>query len=338
MGDKHNLTDADMRLLLGTAAETVPPAADLLGGVRRRLAHRRSRARVAMSVGLVGVVGAGTAVAVTAGSGTAARPQSGGTAASPLSARMQLTAVLAKAGARSYRVRAVGQQILVTKKTGEKGGWTYRDHGVFDPVHQTGKDTVTGDNAALNGQFRYIGKFLYERLDYAVRESHGKPWYRIRPGSGPGSALQAGVPPAWQYAIDLANGDGEAIGAGPGRLAAIVKSATTVRDEGPVSGTGWTGTRYSFTATIRIPPAPFTTHVVTGTVSVDQQGRVRQLAVTDLEMTPKDVPINIENTLDITFSDFGTPVSVAVPPAGKIHAGYPPNPPSERIPAIKGKS
>jgi hypothetical protein len=62
----------------------------------------------------------------------------------------------------------------------------------------------------------------------------------------------------------------------PADLLALLKSATTVRDDGSVSGPGWTGTRYSFS--VRFGGGLFTE--LSGTVSVDRQGRVRQLVTT----------------------------------------------------------
>ena len=63
----------------------------------------------------------------------------------------------------------------------------------------------------------------------------------------------------------------------PQALLALLKSGAKVRDEGPVSGLGWTGTRYRFTfshpdGTGRL------VDFITCTVDVDSQGHVRSLA------------------------------------------------------------
>jgi hypothetical protein len=71
-----------------------------------------------------------------------------------------------------------------------------------------------------------------------------------------------------------------------------------------------TGTAYTFTVTITLTGPLHTTVGLSGTIDVDRQGRVRQLdAVESFMGTVRKV--------EITFGDFGLPVSVSPPPAGQ---------------------
>lgn len=55
-------------------------------------------------------------------------------------------------------------------------------------------------------------------------------------------------------------------------------AGTAVHGSGPVSGPGWTGIKYTFTASLYDGQ-----ELVTGTVDVDQQGRVRRLITVTTE-------------------------------------------------------
>jgi hypothetical protein len=70
-----------------------------------------------------------------------------------------------------------------------------------------------------------------------------------------------------------------------------------VREVGPVSGDGWTGTRFAFTLTDRYSR-------LTGSVDVDGAGMVRRLAFTS---TSTDTAHGVAGTLHwvLTFWDFG---------------------------------
>jgi hypothetical protein len=96
----------------------------------------------------------------------------------------------------------------------------------------------------------------------------------------------------------------------PQDLLALLQSATDVRETGPASGPGWTGTAYSFTVATKLNGPVRTPVSLRGTVDVDQQGRVRQL----------DGQASFATTVsqvEITFGDFGLPVSVSPPPANQ---------------------
>jgi hypothetical protein len=92
----------------------------------------------------------------------------------------------------------------------------------------------------------------------------------------------------------------------PAELSGVLRSAGTVRDEGSASGPGWTGTRYAFTA--RFAGAR---ESVSGTVYVDQQGRVRRLVTITTQGA-------VATDRDLTFGDFGSPVSATAPLASQV--------------------
>ena len=91
----------------------------------------------------------------------------------------------------------------------------------------------------------------------------------------------------------------------PQQILSLIKKAYKVTVIGPVSGPGWIGTRYAVAsrqaAGLRL----------SGTVEVDRQGRARALV-----LTMRSGPIyHSVMTQVLTFSDFGTPVTVTPPPA-----------------------
>jgi hypothetical protein len=94
----------------------------------------------------------------------------------------------------------------------------------------------------------------------------------------------------------------------PQDLLALLQSSSQVSKQGPASGPGWTGTAYTFTASLTAP-GPLRLSSI-GTVDVDQQGRVRQLDATET------VGRTVHKT-HVTFGDFGLAVSVSPPPASE---------------------
>ena len=105
----------------------------------------------------------------------------------------------------------------------------------------------------------------------------------------------------------------------PQNLLAILKSASTVDRQGSASGDGWTGTSYAFTGKITFDQAgnPQPAVTATGTVGVDQQGRVRRFDAAYTQPAQGSAPPE-RVTVEMTFSDFGTPVSVSPPPASEV--------------------
>lgn len=90
----------------------------------------------------------------------------------------------------------------------------------------------------------------------------------------------------------------------PQQMLAELKKVYKVTVAGPASGPGWTGTRYAFS--VAVPKQ-------SGTVTVDQQGRVRVFALTTWAGNGTSLGKQV-----LTFSDFGAPVTVTPPPADQI--------------------
>jgi hypothetical protein len=105
----------------------------------------------------------------------------------------------------------------------------------------------------------------------------------------------------------------------PQNLFALFKSASTVARQGSASEDGWTGTSYAFTVSITLGPAGSGQPAVTAadTVGVVQQGRVRRLDVAYTLPAGASAPPE-RVTVEMTFSDFGTLVSVSPPPASEV--------------------
>ena len=83
---------------------------------------------------------------------------------------------------------------------------------------------------------------------------------------------------------------------------------------------GWTGTSYAFTARLTFGQDGTTEPAVTatGTIGVDQQGRVRRLTLAYVQPAQASLP-PVRVTGEETFSDFGTHVSVLPPPASEVY-------------------
>jgi Sigma-70 region 2 len=134
----------------------------------------------------------------------------------------------------------------------------------------------------------------------------GKSWLRLRvspPGSGPAVATVFQLTGLGSTEVNLDQFD-------PQDLLALLESATSVREVGPASGAGWTGVAYAFSVSLRLHGTLHLFLRTSGTVDVDQQGRVRRLDAT--QTIGKTVA-----KVQMTFGDFGVRVSVSAPPAGQ---------------------
>lgn len=169
------------------------------------------------------------------------------------------------------------------------------------------------------GDVRTIGGYTYAWL------GNGR-WFRLpapKPDGIPGTA-------------PCANPDDA--GTDPQQLLRELQSATHVQPDGAASGVGWTGRRYAFNGSITerfLAPTTLPTRntrgdglrVVTahdtnsGTVEIDQHGRVRNITVTTTSHLPGQ-PVGVSRLVE-TFSDYGEPVSVSVPPADEIWVNGP---------------
>lgn len=300
MDDVHTQTQA--RQLLATAYDTIPVGGDLLGGVRRRQARQRMRARAGIAAGTAMAAGAGALFAVMA------------VPAAP-SALAAVTSAAAKTAGQSYRVTIAESSTLTGHPTAsaQDEHARVRATGEFDPARHIGEETMS------NGlQSRYIGEYVYTDigkyrpivLGGGTKLGPGRPWVRLRVANPAKPNLPA--------ALRLMDGLLGREPADPQDLLTLLRTATTVRDDGPASGPGWAGTTYSFSATFK--GTPFSG--ISGTVYVDQQGRVRRLAVTREMLGRVAALTGIRSvTDDITFSDFGVRVTVTVPPASQVFPG-----------------
>jgi hypothetical protein len=308
-------TEAEGRQLLTAAFETAPVgevlAGDLLRGVRRRTTRRR-RVRALVPAG---------AVTVTAGAVTAATLLTASVVDAP-SAFAAMTAAAAKTSAESFRVTAT-ETIRFSSPIVplSRGGVVHstklirqRASGEFDPRRGLGDErTVADGTPTTRAEIRFVGGHEYASIPPAPRLFHGKPWVETR-------VTRSLLAPDQFHGV-FVNGFNGDQPIDPGALLGLLKSAASVRDEGPASGPGWTGTKYAFTA--RATTGAIGT--VTGTVYVDDQGRVRRLMTTftwPADWAYAKGKVSVENeattTDDVTFGGFGVHVTVAAPPSSQV--------------------
>ena len=289
-----NDTEERVRHLFAVATEDVPPGIDLLRAVRERSASRRRtvRIRVAISAGTAAVMAAVVAAAAAITLSAVPAP----------SALAQVTKAAEATARQSYHVRSV---------TGLKGNGPVTLNGEFDPTRGVGEET-----SSTGSQARFAGGYMYLPLSDAFRAAFeknrgisipaGKSWVRFPAPLRPGGEVtlinltQFGIGPS-----DLGQ-------VSPQNLLSLLQSASQVRQTGAASGHGWTGTAYSFTFAKDFGGPLHLALRVKGTVGVDREGRVRQL----------DADYSIGKTrqrFEMTFGDFGAPVSVSAPPAGEVY-------------------
>jgi hypothetical protein len=274
-----NDTETEARRLLTAATEDMPPGIDLLDefvAARRRGRARRMRRGVVLSAGIAVAAASVTAVALTIGS-----------------------APPALAAVTSALTRTLAQSYHLTERTStyyiQNGRIRYPSHNtctsVEDPVRQVGETSC--ENGPVD---REVGGYTYLYSPYPV-DHPGRHWERI-----PTSSL-AQLPAVNSVAA-----------ATPEQMLADIKKADKVTVAGPVSGPGWTGTRYAFSS----PRSGISS--LSGTVDVDQQGRARALVLT-IQTTGAVTKVVFVWTQALTFSDFGAPVQVTPPPTDQTFAG-----------------
>jgi hypothetical protein len=297
---EQNMNDTEeVRRLFAVATEDMPPGIDLLKGVRARNRQRRTRTRAALSAGAAGIVAAAAAITVSA--------------VQAPSALAQVTQAAARTAGQSYRATSVSTPLRRLPESGP----TVTVSGVFDPALGLG-DERTGDGLEV----RFVGGYMYVPLVQAMRNAYerahgtpipaGKTWLRV-----PGPGTREGVP-----ALEIPQLGGTTAGLeqlNPQDLLALLESSSRVSEQGPASGPGWTGTAYTFTASLTARGPLHLRLSSTGTVDVDRQGRVRRLDAT--ETTGRTV-----HQTRVTFGDFGLAVSVSPPPAGQTFT-----PPAENL-------
>lgn len=220
----------------------------------------------------------------------------GGSVSHPPSARTATASALAKTSADSYRFSLDSTVYF-------RGRELRSDvvSGAFDPRHELGAELLTARSghppSSARAQVRFIDKYLYTWVSPgSVMGTIGKPWDKT-----------AAPPPGTDILYE-----GDVYGfsteqpVSPAELLGVLRSAATVRDSGPVSGPGWNGTRYAFIVRLSAQES------ISGTVYVDQQGRVRRLVT----ITSEEGGFTTDR--EITFDDFGAPVPVTTPPASQV--------------------
>jgi hypothetical protein len=297
---EQNMNETEeVRRLFAVATEDMPAGIDLLKGVRARNRTQRTRTRVALSAGAAGIVAAATAITVSA--------------VQAPSALAQVTQAAARTAGQSYRVSSVSTPVIAGH--GVQGPVTIS--GVFDPGRRLGEER-TGDGLEV----RFVGGSMYIPLVPAMRDAYskvhgttipaGKTWLRV-----PGPDTGEGVP-----ALEITQVGGTTTGLeqlNPQDLLALLQRSSQVSKQGPASGPGWSGTAYTFTASLTTAGPLHLRLSSTGTVDVDQQGRVRQLDATET------VGRTVHKTR-VRFGDFGLTVSVSPPPASETFT-----PPAENL-------
>jgi hypothetical protein len=202
------------------------------------------------------------------------------TAGSAPPALVAVTSALTSTLSQSYHV--VQQTNEYDTDNGQVKAYHYTCSGAADPVRQLLAMSCSEDTAV-----REVGGYTYRLLaGPATGHPDGKPWIRETAGFSPGLDF---------VGIDILHTAQQ--------LLAEIKKEATVTVAGPASGPGWTGTRYAYSNP---------KYGISGTVTVDKQGRVRAMTGT-LRDTVKSRTVVVEQIL--TFSDFGVPVTVTPPPA-----------------------
>jgi hypothetical protein len=283
-----NEPEAEARRLLAAATEDMPPGIDLLAGfgaARRREKARRTRRRAAVSAGLTAAAASATAVVLTVGSAPPA-----------LATASTITTALTRTLAQSYHVT---EQRSMTMN----GRYHETCTAQIDPVRKLEASSCSGPPPG----YLQVGGYSYLNITN-IAGHPGKHWERFRQAFRPEPLLD----------------NGPVSTPTPQQLLAQLKRLAKVSVTGPVSGPGWTGTRYAF--------AYGSTQLrFSGTVDVDQQGRARALTLTARctgfyipAANPQGIGGNMPafvETQSLTFSDFGAPVIVTPPPADQTIPG-----------------
>jgi hypothetical protein len=270
-----------VRALLVVAAGDRPPETDRLGELRRRVHRQRVRRRV-----LVPSLATLTAASVLAVAALLASVVTG----TP-SAQARVAAAAGRTATEGYRVRIVS----TTSDTAPASSATQASEGVFDPAQRTGRLLLQGQGLEV----RFVGDTVYRQLP-AASGPNGKRWVAQRRSFDPDVSI-----PAFVRLTKLAWQD-------PQQALARLRSAAAVHEQGRVSGDGWRGHRYAFELTDNKRGTR-----VTGTVDVDQAGRVRRLEVTDrLTTNPGRAAGTLRTVME--FRDYGAHETVSAPPAGQV--------------------
>ena len=318
--DLDAFTEAEGRQLLAAAFETVPAdpvlaghglggnglaGAQLLRRVRRRTSRRR-RVRMLVPAGAVAALGGAVALAVTLTATVADAP----------SALAAVTAAAAKTSADSFSF-TVTQTAPAICGSGFSCPGHAQITGVFDPRHGLGEEEiVAGQN--VRTQVLFIGGHTYAKFSGNPGFlGHGKTWLEgLMPPPLPSGT--AGVPIfGFPWITEGFNGN---VPIDPGALLGLLKSVDSIQAEGPANGPGWTGTKYAFT--VSPPKQEGDIATTSGTVYVDNQGRVRRLMTTarwQVHSSSTNATQDFAAMYNLSFGGFGVRVSVTAPPASQVN-------------------
>jgi len=287
---------AGVRALLAAAAGDGPPATDLLAGVRRRVRRQRIRRRVLLPSLATLATASVLAVAVLAASVVTGAP----------SAQARVAAAAGRTANESYRV-----QIVSSKSAGPGGqAATEISEGVFDPARRTGRLLVGNPPVEL----RFVGDMVYLELPERSR-SGARRWVAERRAFDSGTSM-----PLFVQLTKLTWQD-------PQEALVGLRSAAAVRDQGSAAGDGWSGRRYAFELTDDHKAKLGST--VSGSVEVDQAGRVRRLEVAERLAAGPAGPTGATVRTVMEFRDYGVRETVSAPPASAIDHDPPSKLPSK---------
>jgi hypothetical protein len=281
-----NNTEAEARRLLTTGVSDRPAAIDLLDGFTcARARTRRRQGRAVLSAGVAVTAAAVTAIALTVGS-------------TPSALAAVTTALNHTLNEQSYHSTEV-----LNFYTEQKGNVVARYD--FSCTIEAAPAQGLGEYSCTNGvRSLQVGGYFYQNLAFPQKYP-GKPWRQFKAGS----SLMSPV------------GTDDALGnATPQQILSDIEKTGKVTVLGPVSGPGWTGTRYAFTIHVA-PKTPVRglrtlSETFSGTVDVDQQGRARALVLTTQQ---ENVYSGSGVTYSMTFGDFGARVKVTLPPANETY-------------------
>lgn len=295
--------DTDIASGIRTYVETVAPPAGMPDLTRRPAPARpprRAGVRLLTPRRAVAAVAAAAAVAgVVAGSESLAQ-------SAPPSARAVLVAAVTRTAAQSYRVDSESVWSgfpLINQPT--------TSSGFIDPARKVAEFTISPASYASNTPPPPGGppeRIIEIGGDTYVYDAPLSPvWTKVPPFP---STLRRGQA-NWQldflpYSSPLS----------------YWRKEGQVREAGPVSGPGWSGTKYAFTYRSACCNGSAR---ITGTVDVDQLGRVRMIFEKDFETNQPQVV-----TQTWKFSDFGAAVHVTAPVVGSTpgYAAAPSTPPA----------
>jgi hypothetical protein len=273
-------SEVAVRALLVAATGDGPPESGLLEAVRRRARRQRVRRRV-----LVPSLASLTLAAVIA---VAAFATSVVTGAGTPSAQARVAAAAGRTASESFRVRMI--------RSGKGFERQQVMEGFFDPGRNTGRLLANGV------EVRYVGDMVYSKLP-AGTTSVGKRWVAVRRAS---LRVDQPLPPIAIVKVGFWD---------PQEALALLRSAFSVHEQRRVSGDGWSGRRYAFD--LRDGKLAKDNLAMTGTVDVDESGRVRRLDVTVLVQAASGQNVlNFRTVME--FRDYGAHETVSAPPAAEI--------------------